>query len=254
MSVYVPATPPTALSKTEITLGRADGRTTSQLRPIYLATNLVSQATGSALFEQDGCKVLVSVYGPRPVPSPSLDTAQLTVDLRFSPWIKTPTGTPLDGRSFSNRGSRTDLETVLSAQLKSALAVALRLDLYPQSLISFNALILEGPVNSIGACIVAASLAAVSGGIEMYGLVGACSIAVIDSECLVDPTLSELNVADAVLTVGYLPALQQLTICDWTVNSRNVYDIDSIMELGLDTASRIVQLQLQVARELDRLD
>jgi len=44
---------------------RADKRTTTQFRPIYMKTGTISQARGSAYIELNKNKIICGIYGPR---------------------------------------------------------------------------------------------------------------------------------------------------------------------------------------------
>ncbi|GAB4837239.1 exosome non-catalytic core subunit rrp46 [Ancistrocladus abbreviatus] len=46
-------------------IGRTDGRTPNQLRPIACSRNVLNRAHGSASWTQGDTKVLVAVYGPK---------------------------------------------------------------------------------------------------------------------------------------------------------------------------------------------
>ncbi|SPO47573.1 related to SKI6 - Exosome non-catalytic core component [Moesziomyces antarcticus] len=66
---------------------RPDGRAYTQLRPIFLQTNLVPSASGSSYVEIGDLKLACSVFGPRQVKGRQYSgKAELNVEVKFAPF------------------------------------------------------------------------------------------------------------------------------------------------------------------------
>jgi len=190
---------------------RPDGRDTTQMRPLFLRTGAVSQAKGSAYIEMNHTKAICAVYGPREVMRRedfSLK-GQLTCELRFSTFA-----------SKYRSGHQQDAqERDLSVQMLEALEPAVRLHLYPKSQINVYLTVLQHDGSALSAAVLCASLALASAGIEMYDLVIATSVAMIDHVTLADPTAQEEEAVLAAasdrkcgtLTVALLPSMTQIS-------------------------------------------
>ncbi|KAI8764623.1 exosome complex component MTR3 [Biomphalaria glabrata] len=177
---------------------RKDGRLAAQLRPIFLKANVISQARGSSYIEMGQTKVICAVYGPREVMRRedfSLK-GQLTCDFKFT--------------TFSCRQRRQhqqdNQEKDLSVQMLEALEPAVCLHKYPKSQINIYATVLQNDGSALSAAIMCASVALATAGIEMYDLVLASSLGVLNTVLLVDPTLQEEeNIANETVSVDLIP-------------------------------------------------
>ncbi|KAK0044841.1 exosome complex component MTR3 [Biomphalaria pfeifferi] len=192
---------------------RKDGRLAAELRPIFLKANVISQARGSSYIEMGQTKVICAVYGPREVMRRedfSLK-GQLTCDFKFT--------------TFSCRQRRQhqqdNQEKDLSVQMLEALEPAVCLHKYPKSQINIYATVLQNDGSALSAAIMCASVALATAGIEMYDLVLASSLGVLNTVLLVDPTLQEEeNIANetgkspqnaGTMTLAFLPSLNQVS-------------------------------------------
>ncbi|BFZ21386.1 hypothetical protein BsWGS_24426 [Bradybaena similaris] len=196
----------------EISLKRPDGRSDSQLRPIFLRAGVVSQARGSAYIEMNQTKVICSVYGPREVlrrEDFSLK-GQLTCDFKYL--------------TFSCQRRRLhqqdEQEKDMAVQILEAMESAVCLHKYPKSQINIYIMVLQNDGSALSAAILASCVALASAGVEMYDLVLASSVAVRGTKMLADPTAQE---EDAVLdnngkidsagitTAALLPSVNQVS-------------------------------------------
>ncbi|KAN0061103.1 3'-5'-exoribonuclease [Thecaphora frezii] len=194
---------------------RADGRSASHHRPIFLQAGLVPSASGSAYIETGNLKLACSVFGPRQVKGRQYaGKAELNVEVKFAP--------------FSNkrrrRPGKTTESATLSALVSQALLPSLRLDLLPKASLDIHIFVLEsdGPEEScVSAGTIAASTALASAGIEMFGLVVG-TVALLPpspkAPLLLDPTLTDLahqsyKGATRILLCG-MPALSSVTCLD----------------------------------------
>lgn len=101
----------------------------------------------------------------------------------------------------------------VSRLVQQSLEPAIRLELFPKSVIDVFVTVLEtdGLEASVAAAATAAGTALAHAGIELIGLVASCSAALVAGEIWLDPTTAEREMADGVVVVSGLPALASVT-------------------------------------------
>ncbi|GJJ09575.1 hypothetical protein Clacol_003798 [Clathrus columnatus] len=106
----------------------------------------------------------------------------------------------------------------LSSLIHQGLAPSLRLDLLPKSCVDVFVTILEedGIEGCAASGIIAASTALANAGIEMYGLVTACSSIIVANEVWLDPTKTESERSQSSLILACMPALGTVTCLSQT--------------------------------------
>ncbi|EIW85160.1 ribosomal protein S5 domain 2-like protein [Coniophora puteana RWD-64-598 SS2] len=188
------------------TLGQPrQDRAASDIRPIFLQTGFISQANGSAYVETAKTKLACAIYGPRQNKASAAysEHGRLNVEVKFAPFSYPRRKAPL-----RDAEDRTIAETI-----HQALASSVRLELLPKSTIDVFITILES--DGIEGCTATASTAAsaalADAGIEILGLVTACSAAIIGEEIWLDPTEAESKQATGSVSLAYLPALDRVT-------------------------------------------
>jgi exosome complex component MTR3 len=193
-SAYMPA--PAAVSR--------GARAPDTQRKVFLKTEVVSQAKGSAYLEQGGTKLMAAVYGPREV-AHRRDFSmrgQLTAELKFAPFA-----------CKTRRGQQADQEEEeLGLVVAEALASTVCLHRYPKACIEVFITVLEDDGAVLAAALTAAGLALADAGIHMFDLVVGVSVAVEEGGRLVaDPGRDSSHRAE--VTVGWLPSLEQAVAC-----------------------------------------
>jgi len=181
------------------------GRALDSHRKIFLKTDVISQAKGSSYVEQGGTKVMVGVYGPREVwGRTDFQKGTLQAEFKFAPFA-----------CASRRGHQADREEEeLGIVLSESLASAVCLQKYSKSCIDVYVTVLEDDGSVLAASITAAGLALADAGIQMYDLVVGACVCLREGEMLVDPSAGELcGVGASVVTLGYLPSLEQVVAC-----------------------------------------
>ncbi|SNX87090.1 related to SKI6 - Exosome non-catalytic core component [Melanopsichium pennsylvanicum] len=205
---------------------RPDNRAYSELRPIFLQTNLVSSASGSSYVEIGDLKLACSVFGPRQVKGRQYSgKAELNVEVKFAPFSSRRRRTP---------GKTTESEN-LSVLLHQALLPSLRLDLLPKASLDVHIMVLQTDgldESCIAASCIAATTALASAGIEMFGLVVG-SVALVpanaenlsqDKRVLLDPSTADIGLVTAMKTGSRIlmcgmPALASVTCLNVTAGS-----------------------------------
>ncbi|OSC99067.1 mRNA transport regulator 3 [Trametes coccinea BRFM310] len=180
------------------------GRTARDIRPIFLKAGLMNQANGSAYIETEKTKIACAVYGPRQSKTTVYnEKGRLNVEVKFAPFSCTKRRVPI--RDAEDRS--------VAVQIQQALNAAVRLELLPKSTIDIFVTVIEndGIEGCVAAGSVAASVALADAGIEMLGLVAACSAAVVGKEIWMDPTDEEGRVASGSLVLAGMPALGTIT-------------------------------------------
>ncbi|KAK4884917.1 hypothetical protein RN001_001188 [Aquatica leii] len=162
---------------------RPSERNFSEQRKIFLKCGVVSQAKGSAYFEVDNTKVIVSVYDPREIPKKTDYSlkGELYCVFKFAPF-SCPT----------RRGYQQDAEEKQnSAILKRALESAVCRHKFPNFQVDVYVLVLENDGSALSAAITAAGVALAQAGIPMYDTITAATLGVQGSHKIVDPNLEE---------------------------------------------------------------
>ncbi|CAL1704461.1 unnamed protein product [Somion occarium] len=180
------------------------GRKAADIRSIFLKPGLINQANGSAYIETERTKIACAVYGPRQTKTTSFaEKGRLNVEVKFAPFSCRKRRAPM--RDAEDRS--------VAMQIQQALVPAVRLELFPKSTIDVFVTIIEN--DGIEGCIasgsVAASAALADAGIEMLGLIVACSAATIGDEVWLDPTEEEARSSTGSLIYAGMPALNTVT-------------------------------------------
>ncbi|ELR23015.1 3' exoribonuclease family, domain 1 domain containing protein [Acanthamoeba castellanii str. Neff] len=215
---------------------RLDGRSPDEFRPVFLKTGVISQAAGSAYIEMNQTKVICGVYGPRQTPKTVYsEKGKLNCFFKLA--------------TFAENGERRKYvsdkeEKELSMLMVQALEVSLRLETFPKSELDVFVLVLEESGGMVGAAITAASLALADAGIEMYDLVASCSVGVVDSHILLDPSIAEEKAAQSNLMVAIMPSANEITQMLQTGEIEHTKAPEAI-ELCLDGCSKIYQMMRQ---------
>eukprot|EP01139_Manchomonas_bermudensis_P002618 Amastigsp_a5222_11.p1 type:complete len:263 gc:universal Amastigsp_a5222_11:84-872(+) len=202
--IVAPA-PPSAAAGGAAAAARADGREWNQFRRLHAQTGVVSQATGSAYLEVGATKVVCAIYGPRPSKKDEFhETGLLTCSLRFLPFAV--------GGAHRRDYTPQDDEKEASLIVHDALAVAVRLDRFPKSVVEVHVTVLEGSdTAAIAAAASCASLALLEAGIEMYDVVGCCAVSAVGDVLVVDPTAEEQRRQTGSVIAALLPELDQIS-------------------------------------------
>ena len=172
---------------------RADGRTSSQLRPLSASLGTLSGCDGSAVWSAGETCVAAGVQGPRPARAPRLeDSTGATLEVCIS------------GAGGSGGGAVRALEAAVAAVLAPALAsgAAAGAAAAPRACVTLALTVLRDGGALASAAVNAAVLALADAGVPLRGLVAAVDAAVLagsggGAAALLDPTSLEEAAAAA---------------------------------------------------------
>ncbi|XP_013381571.1 exosome complex component MTR3-like [Lingula anatina] len=188
---------------------RNDGRTSDQVRPIFLKSGVISQAKGSAYLEMDKTKIMCAVYGPRQVRREDFSLqGQLTCEFKFLTF----------SCKYRRQHQQDNQEKDYSVILLEALEPAVRLEKFPKAKLDIFVTVLEDDGSSLSGAITAASVALADAGIEMYDLVVGAALRQNGKMVLMDPCGPEeyrperapAEVNQGSITVGLMPSMHQV--------------------------------------------
>ena len=200
-------------------------------------------ARGSAYVELGGTKVVVSVFGPRPLPRHALveeGKGWLQCDLRSAPFA-------VAGERHGRLGGPpTEDDRDLSRQLLQALVPSVLLDAHADAQVEVHGTILEDEGGGLCAAIVGASLALANAGVELKDVVAACRVCALSdaqlaslggsppsSRLLLDPTEVEARASQGTAMLALMPAAGEVTLTTLTSKGWSVEDTAAALQLVL---------------------
>lgn len=209
----------------------------TQLRPIKMKVNTISHAAGSAYVETDSTKVICGIYGPRQSSRLMFSSKGiLWCDVKFAPFANS--GSRIDHRDISPK------EKNYSNILSDTLSVSIQLDKFPKSKLEAYVCVLqtESMSSTLCASIICVSLALANAGIEMYGLVSACSAALVNETPILEPSMEQLtNSSSGSLCLAYMSTLNQITHVQQT-GMLNLVQTKSLFDLCTDGCEMVHSL------------
>lgn len=122
-------------------------------------------------------------------------------DLKYAPF-----STP----SIRERGQQQD-EKELSHLIEGAIKPMICVDKYPKCNIEIYINIIEADGCEISAAISCASLALIDTGMELFDIIGSCTVGVLNGNLIVDPQNIEFLNCSATITIGYMYSMKQIT-------------------------------------------
>jgi exosome complex component MTR3 len=215
--------------------GRSDGRGATDLRNVGLDANFKnSMVAGSCLVEIGNTKVYCSITGPTAagvnIPSSvelDMDQGVLSVEASYfgtaaypESRIRATAALSLEPQSQAqwNRMVSQEIqrrETDLSDRMTTILTKAVPLRNYPKTAVRVHLQVLQDDGGLLTACSVAASIALLDAGFELYDMLMACSVGVTkeDGVCWMDPTEQEIQDRCAELyTLVLLPNWKEVVL------------------------------------------
>lgn len=198
---------------------REDARTRgpADIRPIFLKSGLVVNASGSCYYEAGDIQLQCTVHGPRPIRGSFTNRAAFNVEVKLAPFIVDPTNAELlqkgqgQGPSSARPNGTSVLEREMAAFIQNSLGPAILLDAYPKSTIDLFVNIIgcgQSSKSLYAAGVNAASVALIEANIALRDIVTAGAAAIpLDSTTApyVDPEYRPLH-GDLSAVVSYMTA------------------------------------------------
>ncbi|KIM87123.1 hypothetical protein PILCRDRAFT_95960 [Piloderma croceum F 1598] len=216
------------------------GRSSGDIRPIFLQPGLISQANGSAYIETERTKIACAVYGPRQSKTTTYsENGRLNVDVKYAPFSCQRRKSPM--RDAEDRS--------IGVAIHQAIVSSVRLELFPKSTIDIFITIVQndGIEGCMAAGSIAASTALADAGIDMIGLVVSCSGSIVGEEVWLDPTQKEMQVSKGCLVLSCMPALGTVTSV-WQSGQMKPQELlkcmDACQERCIDVHSVVAQALL----------
>jgi exosome complex component MTR3 len=181
--------------------GRLDGRKKEDIRPIFLRTGLVEQASGSAYIEMGNTKVVCAIYGPKQTKQGFSERGKLNCEFKFASF------------SCQKRKQFQYKEKEFSQMIIQAITPCIQLEKLPKSVIDIYITVLEndGLDSCLSSAMIVTSTALANANIHMYDLVTAISLNLINNELWMDVTMEESLKSSGSLLVAYMPSLGEIS-------------------------------------------
>lgn len=219
------------------------------LRGLSVECGVNPGARGSAYVELGGTKVVVSVFGPRPLPRHACveeGKGWLQCDVRHAAFAVA------GERNGRPGGPPTEDDRDMSRQLLQALAPSVLLDAHPDTQVEVYGQILEDEGGGLCGAIVASSLALANAGVELKDVVASCRVCALSdaqlaslppggvgqqrprgSRLLLDPTEAESRGSQGTATLALMPAAGEVTLTTLSSKGWSVEDTAAALQLGL---------------------
>lgn len=219
---------------------RHDGRRPDELRPIRMSVGVLNKASGSALVEYGGTKVLVAVHGPREIPQRHLLLpGRAIIRCRYHML------------SFSTHErkspapSRREIE--LSKVIREALEPVVISEAFPRTAIDVFIEIINADGGTRTAAVTAASLALADAGIPMRDIVVGVAVGKVDGVLVLDIDEAEDMFGEADMPVAVAPSLGVITLLQLNgVLTRE--EFDRALKLALSGANLIYEKSREALR------
>ncbi len=221
---------------------RIDGRSSGDLRPIKIESNVIKNASGSAYIEWGKNKILAAVYGPREaLPKHTADPEKAVIKCRYS--MAPFSSLEEHGRSGPNRRA-----IEISKVTKEVFENVVVLQDFPGSEINIYIEVLQSDGGTRAAGITAAAVALASSGIPMTDLPYAVSAGKVGDEVILDLDKLEDNYSDADMPMAIAPIQNKILLLqmDGTMSSA---DIKKAVSMILESGKTISVLQVAALKK-----
>ena len=221
---------------------RLDGRSSGDLRPIKIESNVIKNASGSAYIEWGKNKILAAVYGPREaLPKHTADPEKAVIKCRYS--MAPFSSLEEHGRSGPNRRA-----IEISKVTKEVFENVVVLQDFPGSEINIYIEVLQSDGGTRAAGITAAAVALASSGIPMTDLPYAVSAGKVGDEVILDLDKLEDNYSDADMPMAIAPIQNKILLLqmDGTMSSA---DVKKAVSMILESGKTISSLQVAALKK-----
>lgn len=233
------------MGKTDVKLlvggKRLDGRLPEQMREIEMKVGVVSKADGSAMVRFGNTVAIAAVYGPRELYPKYLQESQtgiLRCRYNMAPFSVTDRKSPgPDRRSVE-----------ISKVIRLALEPTIFLEEFPKTTIDVFIEVLQADGSTRVTGINAASLALVSAGIPMNGMVAACSCGKIGDVLVLDQNGIEDNNSEADMAFAYMPTKDKVTLLQMDGNLTEE-EVKKLLQVAKESCKKIHEIQRNALKE-----
>lgn len=184
---------------------RHDGRRPDELRPVRMSVGVLNKASGSALVEYGGTKVLAAVHGPREIPQRHLllpDRAIIRCRYHMLSFSTHERKSPVPSRR----------EIELSKVIREALEPVVMSETFPRTAIDVFIEIINADGGTRTAAVTAASLALADAGIPMKDIVVGIAVGKVNGVLVLDIDEAEDMFGEADMPVAVAPSLGVITL------------------------------------------
>jgi exosome complex component RRP41 len=221
---------------------RNDGRSSGDLRPIKIESNVIKNASGSAYIEWGKNKIIAAVYGPREaLPKHTADPEKAVIKCRYS--MAPFSSLEEHGRSGPNRRA-----IEISKVTKEVFENVVMLQDFPGSEINIYIEVLQSDGGTRAAGITAAAVAMASSGIPMTDLPYAVSAGKVGTEVILDLDKLEDNYSDADMPMAIAPIQNKILLLqmDGTLSRE---EIKRAVSMILKAGEAISKLQIAALKK-----
>ncbi|MCL4375399.1 exosome complex exonuclease Rrp41 [Candidatus Marsarchaeota archaeon] len=214
---------------------RNDGRSSGDLRPIRIESNVIKNASGSAYIEWGKNKIIAAVYGPREaLPKHTADPEKAVIKCRYS--MAPFSSLEEHGRSGPNRRA-----IEISKVTKEVFENVVMLQDFPGSEINIYIEVLQSDGGTRAAGITAAAVAMASSGIPMTDLPYAVSAGKVGNEVILDLDKLEDNYSDADMPMAIAPIQNKILLLqmDGTLSREEIKRAVSMILKAGETISKL---------------
>lgn len=177
---------------------RPSGRKWNELRNVKIKLGVVDRADGSCYIEWGKNKILVSVYGPKPViMKHEEDPYEAIIKVHY----EMATFSSLEGRGKPGQNRRAK---EISKVIKNIFENIIFTKEFPKTMIEIYITVLQSDGGTRTTSIVAASLALIDAGIPVKGIVGAIAVGRYNNEEVIDLDKIEDNEGDVDMPISAL--------------------------------------------------
>ena len=216
---------------------RLDGRRAGELRKISCRVGVLSNAHGSAYYEQGNTKILAAVYGPMEAKKGKglHDRAVVTCEYEMTPFCS-------GEHRVTGKGNRRSME--ISLALKQTFEEVILVQQFPGSMINIFVQVLQADGGTRCATINAISAACVTAGIPMKDMVVACAAGCIDNTPILDLNYLEDSARGVDMPVAILPQTDKVVLMqmDYRVDLETY---EMVLKLAVEGCHSIYSILLQ---------
>ncbi|MCX8184359.1 MAG: exosome complex exonuclease Rrp41 [Sulfolobales archaeon] len=220
---------------------RHDGRRPDELRPVRISIGVLNKASGSALVEYGGTKVLAAVHGPREISQRHIllpDRAIIRCRYHMLSFSTHERKSPAPSRR----------EIELSKVVRESLEPVVISEVFPRTAIDVFVEVINADGGTRTAAVTAASLALADAGIPMRDLVVAIAVGKVSGTLVLDIDEAEDMYGEADMPVAVAPSIGLITLLQLNgVLSRE--EFSEALKLALKGASQIYEKSREALRD-----